>query len=280
MDNLCIETKRGMKIEVIEELTPQIAAELLTLNKENRNIRSHMLKQYVSDMKSGNWKSNGASIVIGNDGILKDGQHRLLACIQANVTLTDVILVYIPKEQANCFDLNGVRNAKNVAYFEGYTDVVYQDSLIISAVTQILKAKDNYSSNARDYSKMCIVEEITKNIDAAQFVREHISKRNHKNTLRKSSVIAAIMVAYNCGYPLEKLERFCEVYMTGVSLAKNEICIVKLRDYAMSKKTTDLSTQKDLYYRTQSALYSYEKNKCTITCRKSQTEFYTPFCLK
>ena len=277
MKNLCVETQSGLKVEVIE-LSPKKAAELLKLNNKNRSIRKRVVNKYASDMKSGNWKSNGVPIIIGNDGMLKDGQHRLLACIEANVTLQDVILVYVPKEQANCFDLNSVRNSKDVAFFEGYTDAVYQDGLIITAVTQILKVKDRYSASARDYSKIRIVEEITKNIDAAQFVRNNITTRKHnKSCLRKSSVIAAIMVAYNCGYPLEKLVRFCEVYMTGVSLAKNEICIVKLRDYASSLRTGDVFSQKDLYYRTQAALFSYEKNKCTITCRKSETEYYTPY---
>jgi len=65
-------------------------------------------------MKAGNWKLTGESIKFGTDGMLKDGQNRLSACIQAGVPFgTHVVFGIDPEVFAN-MDRGKNRNPSDV----------------------------------------------------------------------------------------------------------------------------------------------------------------------
>ena len=65
-------------------MNPSLAEKILSLNKKNRNVSESNLSSTVHKMKNGKWHENGESIIIGSDGVLKDGQHRLEATIKSN----------------------------------------------------------------------------------------------------------------------------------------------------------------------------------------------------
>lgn len=69
-------------------ITPAYAKELLQMNVTNRRVRKPALNAYSRDMKAGKWKDEtGELIKISKSNVLLDGQHRLLALIDANVSL-------------------------------------------------------------------------------------------------------------------------------------------------------------------------------------------------
>lgn len=66
-------------------LTPQLASEWLTKNDpENRNINQDRVNALAHDIKEGNWKTNGDTIMFGKGGVLMNGQHRCSAVVAAN----------------------------------------------------------------------------------------------------------------------------------------------------------------------------------------------------
>jgi hypothetical protein len=71
----------------ITEVTPAIAAEWLTANTRNRHQRRNVVMAYAADMSDGYWQFNGDTIKFASDGSLLDGQHRLRAIIEADVTI-------------------------------------------------------------------------------------------------------------------------------------------------------------------------------------------------
>jgi hypothetical protein len=58
----------------------------------NRGIRPAVVDAYARDMAAGRWSLNGDPIRFNTDGKLIDGQHRLLAIIQANVTIKSFVV--------------------------------------------------------------------------------------------------------------------------------------------------------------------------------------------
>lgn len=75
-----------------EDVTTQMAAELLDNNESNRALRARKVAEYAADIRSGNWHTTGASIVIGQDGRLLDGQHRLAAILDTGQPLTLLVV--------------------------------------------------------------------------------------------------------------------------------------------------------------------------------------------
>src|SRR4051812_48555336 len=94
---------------------PSLALEVLAeLNKGNRTKKPEEIRRYAADMKAGNWKLTGESVKFGTDGMLKDGQNRLSACIQAGVPFgTHVVFGIDPEVFAN-MDRGKNRNPSDV----------------------------------------------------------------------------------------------------------------------------------------------------------------------
>lgn len=61
----------------------QMVDTLLANNKGNRKVSPARVAQLVRDIRNGDWRPNGSTIVIDADGNLLDGQHRLLAIKEA-----------------------------------------------------------------------------------------------------------------------------------------------------------------------------------------------------
>ena len=71
----------------VETITPEKAAEYLQKNTNNyRKLSRSVAARYADDIKNGRWELNGESIVFDEDGILKNGQHRLAGIIMAKTS--------------------------------------------------------------------------------------------------------------------------------------------------------------------------------------------------
>lgn len=78
-----------MESIVKRTITPDVARDMLSRNYDgNRNIRKAYARQLAEVMRDGRFVSdNGQTIVVGRDGTLYDGQHRLTALVESGVTL-------------------------------------------------------------------------------------------------------------------------------------------------------------------------------------------------
>lgn len=111
----------------IETITPELAREYLGANTHNRNVRARRIAMYASDMLEGNWYMTGEPIKFASNGTLIDGQHRLLAVIEADTPVTmavvrgiealamDVLDSGAPRTHADALKLRGIANGKDVA---------------------------------------------------------------------------------------------------------------------------------------------------------------------
>jgi hypothetical protein len=90
-------------------VTPEIAQEWATLNTRNRPVRYGKVAQMARDMKAGKWVLNGDTIKIAADGTLLDGQHRIYACIKAEVPFETVVIRGLAAEAQDTIDTGAAR---------------------------------------------------------------------------------------------------------------------------------------------------------------------------
>lgn len=76
-----------------KRITPNIARKMLEQNTCNRPKSMLHAGRLAEAMRRNEWKLNGETIVLNCDGTLIDGQHRLQACIIADVPF-DTLVVY------------------------------------------------------------------------------------------------------------------------------------------------------------------------------------------
>lgn len=114
----------------VREISPQEAAEILTKNKNNRNVRHAAVASYARDMKAGRWKLNGDSIKFNGDETLIDGQHRLLACVSAAHSFETVVVTGLTDAAHPTIDVGMTRSMADELRWRGEKDVASLASVL------------------------------------------------------------------------------------------------------------------------------------------------------
>lgn len=92
----------------IETITPLKAIVYLDTNTKNRKIRPARVSQYARDMAKDEWYMTGSPIVFNGNDIV-DGQHRLWACVEADVPFTTVVFRGLAAEAHRAIDVGMTR---------------------------------------------------------------------------------------------------------------------------------------------------------------------------
>lgn len=108
---------------VDELITPDIARKYLAMASPNRKVRPGVVTRYVADMEAGNWSYTGDPIRFDVDGEMFDGQHRLLACIEANTAFRSLVVRGLPKEVMKYTDVGARRSLGDVLKLQGETEI-------------------------------------------------------------------------------------------------------------------------------------------------------------
>lgn len=87
-----------------------MAVELLKHNHGNRKINRANVRRIADDMLTGAYKLNGETLKLYEGGSLADGQHRLNACILANVPFQTYIIKGIKRDVLPTIDAGKTRN--------------------------------------------------------------------------------------------------------------------------------------------------------------------------
>lgn len=95
--------RREGAFTITAELTPELAELLLQNNPSNRPV-SAKLRDYVRDIKAGEWHHNGETVIIADTGELNDGQHRCLAVIEAGKAIVTEMVFGVARDTRRTVD--------------------------------------------------------------------------------------------------------------------------------------------------------------------------------
>lgn len=105
----------GIVVEVVE-ITPETAAQWLKANRLNRPVRRSVWENYSQQIAEGKWKVNGQAIIIADNEDILDGQHRLLAVIDAGKPIKSLVVYGIKPEAFATIDTGAVRTPADALY--------------------------------------------------------------------------------------------------------------------------------------------------------------------
>lgn len=109
-------------LEVAEVyITPTLAAEWMRQNSNFRPLNERRVARLAEEIAAFKWDLNGETIKFNSDGSLKDGQHRLSACIRANTAFSSLVVWGIPSDLS--IDTGTSRQLADVLYSRGEKDV-------------------------------------------------------------------------------------------------------------------------------------------------------------
>lgn len=99
---------KGTIIEIVE-VTPSLAAEWLERDVINRPISQVAVHTYAGDMRDLRWDWNGNTIVLGRNGEVLDGQHRLWAVIETGLAVPFIVVKNVSDAAKLSIDSGRVR---------------------------------------------------------------------------------------------------------------------------------------------------------------------------
>lgn len=101
-------------------VTPEMATRWLTRNTRNRVLRKAEVARYKRDMAAGKWRLDGSPIRFAADGTLLDGQNRLTAIVESNVTLPLLVVRGVAAEAQAVMDTGRKRTAGDALAINGH----------------------------------------------------------------------------------------------------------------------------------------------------------------
>lgn len=251
-----IKNKMTMSYEFI---TPEIAEVMLETNTENRKISKGTVTAYSQDILAGNWdESVGVAISIDENGVLRDGQHRLTAIIQAGKGIWTWVCRGVSSD--GMYDNNRKRsNSDQISIMRADFDNVYKSTRYISVARAIIQ------STTSDHERRTVTpKELIDFTEKNKSDLDGFFLNMPQHTVPKISLAVvhlALFMAYMDGVDINDILDFYDVLCSGMSTKPEEFPIIAYRNYL--KDGASVYTTHQEISRCQYALKKYLTGSCT-----------------
>jgi hypothetical protein len=219
-----------MKAE-ITTITPDQAKRLLKGNTNNRNIREERVRRYARDMQANQWVPNGVAIVM-NGRTLIDGQHRLEACVLADVPFKTVYVTGVSPEAFATMDSGASRSLGDVLKMKGEHD----PNSLSGAITSGWKWDNGQIPGGRmspSNSEALVWLEV--NPEVREAIKMVTPLRYNPLRAPRSSMGLVVMKAIQAGHD-DEIREFVDGLVTGAGLVEGDP-ILLLRNQLMTNAT-------------------------------------------
>lgn len=215
------------------DVTPELAAELLHLNGRNRPISDRYVKDYSRAMQSGAWRFAGGTIGISAEGLIIDGQKRLLAIIDSGTTQQFNIQTGLDRAAFDVVDIGQQRTAADTIAVAGYKNynvlagmvklVIYYKNGRLRASTSSSKTSDPRLSNkdVLDYIEKHMNRELME--ESATFG----NKLNYRAKFFSNTTYAAFFYLF-AGKDRDAAILFFEMLTSGENISKTSYSMIFL----------------------------------------------------
>lgn len=104
-------------------VTPALArAWLQECNVRNRSIKKRKLAAYAADMRAGRWRPSPVPVIFSAEGVLIDGQHRLMAVAESGATVTLAVATGWDVDLQDDMDTGVARSMADVLTLRGHAN--------------------------------------------------------------------------------------------------------------------------------------------------------------
>ena len=258
MSNLLPANARPYSNAYTVYVTPQLAKKWLDCNLFNRPIKQDVVDMYVRQIKSGFWRRTHQGVAFDTRGTLIDGQHRLMAIVNANVTVPMLIFVNEPEENFEYIDCGCTRSNLDIVRMSS------RNETLMLKHTQTLKAMlaGRYCKGNSKYSNAELGELYRRYSTAVDFAVEHLG---HYPVKQINDPTVRGVVARACYYlSKDQLIEFCSM-LKGQSQEHPDAKMVKtFCDCLMLWEDRRENTKREIYKRCECILQAIQNNDVLV----------------
>ena len=209
----------------VMDVTPELAQAWLKQNTFNRPISAPTVRRYASDMSNGRWKLNHQGLAFSEEGVLVDGQHRLMAIVKADSTVK--MMVTWGANRTGIDELRP-RSAIHVIQFGEMSDWVQRRHL--ECAKQMAMLCSGRSANGV-LSTSELVDVAENNKDAIIFAENLFP--THVRGISTAAVRAVIATSYY-HFDQNDLREFVSSLYSGIVSSPDRAAVIRARELLLS----------------------------------------------
>lgn len=234
---------------------------LLDMNSKNRSVKPRLVEKYCGEILRGKWLVTNQGIGVTEDGVLADGQHRLLAIKKCGYPPVQLLLVCgLSDDVRLVVDQQAKRSMRDILHFA----FDHRVSHIAPAIATVL-LRNIEKKPSQDITPSVVLECIEKYLDEIEYV---VSLPKSKNFFAAPFLAGFIYSLWDLGQHIEKeaIEKRISFFMnqveTGEMLTKTDPAF-HLRNYLVSTKKNSggHSIQTERFAKTLKAFYAFVEGK-------------------
>ncbi len=199
----------------VETITPTKAKKYLKGNLKNRKPNQCLINRLSRDMQDGKWAENGQTIVISKNDTLIDGQHRLFACISAEVSFRTLVVRGVDEDVIHTIDTGMARTLGNLFELEGMNYSVDRAAVtnnLLAFITHTAHRDYGFNVNVPNTTKFDVYQEFHFKLDDA--VKFRCKHQAHILAFRKSDFCLAYFLLER-KYGVGKVQEFWDKCING-----------------------------------------------------------------
>lgn len=230
------------------KITPALAQSMLLKNtyKGQRNFKQPVVEQYKQDLINDQFMPSSFVFArLGDEVVIIDGQHRLMASVETNLPIEGIKIVVKCEDAFEVaslwkkYDGGAIRSLKDMAESEvGMLDLDWKagiSSIVVGAIA-ILEGKTKLHKS----KKAALIRDY---VDEGNFVNEMLGSKSKKYAhIRKQIVAAAVIKSFQ--KDPDDAERFWTKVKTGIMLEERDPRRV-LREFLLNISAIDRGTLVD-----------------------------------
>ena len=217
-------------------------------NNHNRSLSDRTVQQYARDMKAGRWWLSHQGIAFDPRGNLIDGQHRLWAVVEAEVSVEMYVWFNIQPGVQMVTDVGRGRTlADNLRLGGG----LGQATNHVLACLRAMLGRGNCPSLTPEEARAAL----QRHDDAVAFAMEYLAPIGQRGII--TAEVRAVVARAWYSADLTKVARFCEVLRTSLAQDTSERTIILLRTFLSGRRGGGAIARQERYAKTERALMAY-----------------------
>ena len=256
----------------LTKITPEMAAEWLKKNQNNRPLSRAAVELHKRNLVSKAFRTTHQGIGLDSKGRLRDGQHRLQAIVETGIGATMLVSEGLTDSDLQAIDDGRKRTAQDIL------SMAYREP--VSAFTTAL-AREMFIGGwhlaagvkRRLPSRQELVDFFGQHAEAIEYAASKLKQQT--SGLRVSFIAAVIARAYT-HVSERKLSQFARTLESGVGGEDMEI-VIRLRNYILRTLRGGArggAIRDDVYGKTENVLHAWINGESMAQLRVASTELY------
>lgn len=206
----------------IQLITPEKAAQLLSINSANRHLTRSNVKFFADQLIRGEWKLTHQGIAVTKSGHLADGQHRLTAVVETGIAARMLVTTDLDDEAFAVLDTGRTRRASDVLSIQGGK----HSNIAASAIKLLILYENNpevlWSTSHLKVANAAILERYLENKQDWDFISNLAACYQFPKVLAASPFACMAYIAKDKGIDIATVERIAYDLKFGANLAPGD----------------------------------------------------------